>query len=138
MRQAKSLPNDFGDVQREISTRWRELPPDDPDRIKYERFAAEDKARFAAESSAKDQEVLYILQLTCTMLSKFTYNHIVGPLRVTSTPVAVRVLFPDTFGHSRTHDASTTAQCGRIHVQMPMKVRFRKCYMRVHLGVRRE
>lgn len=55
--QAKSQTADFGDVQRELSSRWKELGSDDADRAKFERLAAEDRARFARESAAKDLEV---------------------------------------------------------------------------------
>lgn len=56
--QAKGQTADFGDVQRELSSRWKELSSEDPDRAKFERLAAEDRARFVRESAAKDLEVL--------------------------------------------------------------------------------
>eukprot|EP00903_Cladosiphon_okamuranus_P016661 g15364.t1 len=55
--EAKGQTADFGDVQRELSSRWKELGTEDPDRAKFERLAAEDRARFARESAAKDLEV---------------------------------------------------------------------------------
>lgn len=61
--QAKGQTADFGDVQRELSSRWKELGSDDPDRAKFERLAAEDRARFARESAAKDLEVNCVISV---------------------------------------------------------------------------
>lgn len=56
---AKGQAADFGDVQRELSSRWKELSPENADRSKFERMAADDRARFAQQSAAKDREVRY-------------------------------------------------------------------------------
>ncbi|CAM9884610.1 unnamed protein product, partial [Ectocarpus sp. 8 AP-2014] len=55
--EAKGQTADFGDVMRELSSRWKELGSDDADRVKFETLAAEDRARFERESAAKDLEV---------------------------------------------------------------------------------
>lgn len=60
LSQAKGQAADFGDVQRELSSRWKGLGSDDADRNKFEMLAAEDRARFARESAAKDLEVYFV------------------------------------------------------------------------------
>ncbi|CAM9130728.1 unnamed protein product [Ectocarpus sp. 12 AP-2014] len=55
--EAKGQTADFGDVMRELSSRWKELGSHDADRVKFETLAAEDRARFERESAVKDLEV---------------------------------------------------------------------------------
>ncbi|CAM9762392.1 unnamed protein product, partial [Discosporangium mesarthrocarpum] len=55
--EARGEDVDVGDVQREISSRWKELPPDDQERAKYESMALKDKTRYLRECEEKDREV---------------------------------------------------------------------------------
>ncbi|CAM9610482.1 unnamed protein product, partial [Ascophyllum nodosum] len=58
--QAKGQTLEFGDVQRELSSRWKGLTPQDADRARFEGLAAEDRARFQRESAEKDREVFEV------------------------------------------------------------------------------